>query len=153
MANASSETVVTLDLRDIDQQQLQSTSLPEQPGKSNTRPLSAIAEAVKLFSSKAKLAEGRMPFFALAKSSKVSLQPWPSATNLRSEPVAGSDWSKDNSESEPGSRTRLSQSRSFNIPSIDVRQSSIDDDFGDDDDDDVGGLSKSAGMIKKRSSQ
>ena len=107
-----------------------------------------------MFATKGKFAEhlqSRRPFFALAKSSKVTvIQPWPSATNLKSDPIEGSDG--DGSETPKMELKKLQQLRNFNIPSIDVRRSSIDDTLGDgedEEDDDVVDAGKTAG--RKRS--
>ncbi|OXU29454.1 hypothetical protein TSAR_000846 [Trichomalopsis sarcophagae] len=150
------DTVVTLDPReDLEQQQQQQPPPTDlQQGKTQGRPSSGLAEAaVKMFSSKIKLtdhlAQGRKPFFALAKAARVNLQPWPSATNLKAEPVAGSDWT----EPEMDSKSLHLQSRSFNIPSIAVRQSSVDDvlDGPDDDEDDDEEPSVEESVGRKRS--
>ncbi|XP_014212410.1 bestrophin-4-like [Copidosoma floridanum] len=114
VARGPSETIVTLSVQEQEQ-------YPEQPGRTG-RPTSALAEAVKMFSLKGKFGEQhglRKPFLALAKTARVSIQPWPSATNLKSEAIPG--WT-----APPISR--LPQSRSFNIPSIDVRRPSAADD-------------------------
>lgn len=112
MDNGSGETVLTLD-REVEDNVITTEKITSRAsGGTNS-----FSEAVKMFSTRGKLAElSRKPFFALAKSAKVNLQPWPSATNLRSYPVTGNVWNERDS----------TDAGKFKIPSIDVRQTSLD---------------------------
>lgn len=103
------------------------------------RRTSTLMEAVRKFSrtklSTPRLDQIRKPFFTLSKSSKVNIQPWPSATNLTR--FANSQKGDANflRKSERASAA-VRRAESFNIPVIDVRHSSLDEPDDDDDDDD-----------------
>lgn len=130
MSRKSDEGVVTLDLQEEISQRLGQSNAT----KLNGRTSNVIVEAVKMFTTKGKVSDiSRKPFFAAVKSANVSIQPWPSATNLKTQLPAGSNW---NLESTNASQDRLKVGRSFNIPNIEVRQSSIDDDYAGGEDDD-----------------
>ena len=139
MLRKSTETVVPLDIQETANEQ-----------SSERRRTSTLMEAMRRFSSKTKLSTPRLdqlrkPFLALNKSSKVNIEPWPSATNL----VHLSDPQKTDSicfrRSERDSAIR--RTASFNIPVIDVRRPS-EDDLGEDD-----GLVLSRGIINSAFSQ
>ncbi|XP_051154261.1 bestrophin-4-like [Leptopilina boulardi] len=121
--------------------EIQETIIVDQ-STTDRRRTSTLMEAVKKFSRTKlptpRLDQMRKPFFALTKSSKVNIQPWPSATNLTH--FANSQ--KIDSRKQSEASTTVQRADSFNIPVIDIRHSSLDepgdnnDNETDDDDDD-----------------
>ncbi|XP_058799679.1 bestrophin-4-like [Phymastichus coffea] len=118
LAHKPNETVVALE--EPESQSLSSAA----PAKSNGRSSSSSVffDAMKKLSSKHKLMD-RKPFLSTSKPSKVSIQPWPSATNL------GVDDSLDQADVEADGKTH--QTRSHNIPTIDIRRASVDANIDD----------------------
>ncbi|XP_033228665.1 bestrophin-4-like isoform X2 [Belonocnema kinseyi] len=147
-----SETIVPLDI--------QETILDSSTERRRT---TTLMEAMKKFSrtklSTPRLDQMRKPFLALTKSSKVNIEPWPSATNLVHLP----DRQKADAHFKKSERdSTVRRAASFNIPVIDIRRASdvlgdeVDDDNDDDDDDDDGAgddLSLQQGIINSAFSQ
>ncbi|XP_043471768.1 bestrophin-4-like [Leptopilina heterotoma] len=120
--------------------EIQETFIVDQSNE--RRRTSTIIEAVKKFSRTKlptpRLDQMRKPFFSLSKSSKVNIQPWPSATNL----THFGNSQKKNESTKIANQKKFTdtmtqnKSETFNIPVIDIRRSSIDEPENDDDNDD-----------------
>lgn len=127
MDHGSGETVITLDhTREVED------NVTSTDSKALSRPPPyGFVEAVKMFTTRSRISElTRKPFFAIAKSSRVNIQPWPSATNLKSYPVTGNVWN----ELRESTADDATITNKFKIPSIDVRQTSLEYDIEEYDD-------------------
>ena len=153
MVRKGSETIVPLDI--------QETIIDPSTERRRT---TTLMEAMKKFSrtklSTPHLDQMRKPFFALTKSSKVNIEPWPSATNLVHLPDRQKADTTFLRKSERDSAVRRTES--FNIPVIDIRRASEDDpedkddeeeEDDDDDTDDDDDLSLQQGIINSAFSQ
>ncbi|CAB0028033.1 unnamed protein product [Trichogramma brassicae] len=95
---------------------------------------SLLSEAVRIFkrsvTPKPQQHQQGRPFYAAAQSTTETLQPWPSATNLRQQQHSSSDpqpnFQQPITLQYCGDANKLQHARSFNVPRISVRQASID---------------------------
>lgn len=143
MVRKGSETIVPLDI-------LETIIDPS----TERRRTSTLMEAMKKFSrtklSTPRLDQMRKPFLALGKSSKVNIEPWPSATNL----VRLPDRQKADTLSKKSERdSTVRRAESFNIPVIDIRRASDVPGDEDDDNDDDDDLSLQQGIINSAFSE